>query len=349
MDLASKETGNNFNLLRLFSAFLVLYGHGHMLHQVPLNTDLSHVLGLYIFFTISGFLIASSWSNDPNVVRYFVRRSWRIFPALIVVILLTVLVLGPLISTLSSDEYFNHPVTHQYLKNIFLRIYYELPGVFNENLYPNSVNGSLWTLPIEFSLYMSIVIIGVLIPNGRLSSALLFGVCLSLTLLGPTLSSDAIFIYGFELKELFVLGGFFGAGAVIYHWNISRYFSVTSFAIVLIVGVFMRQWPSFFAVFVYFMVPFLVICFGSMSSGRLDFFNRADYSYGLYIYAFPVQQTILHLFPELSMFWSISSTFFVTIVFAIFSWHCIEKPALAYKPKRKVKIKENDQAAQYSN
>jgi peptidoglycan/LPS O-acetylase OafA/YrhL len=82
-----------------------------------------------------------SWDKDPFLYRFFIRRSIRIFPALIVCILLSVIVLG---STLSIKEYLSHDATLVYIKNIFLHVSYYLPGVFEHNPLPNAVNGSLW-------------------------------------------------------------------------------------------------------------------------------------------------------------------------------------------------------------
>jgi peptidoglycan/LPS O-acetylase OafA/YrhL len=331
---STSVAGNNFNLLRLFAAFLVLYGHGHALHQVQLRTVLSHELGLFIFFCISGYLIAASWKNDANITRFLWRRSLRIFPGLIVVTVLSVFILGPLVTTLSIGEYFDHGMTFDYLKNITLKIYYELPGVFNSNPYPNSVNGSLWTLPLEFALYLSIMIFGMVYHNAKVTSLVVFISCILMSVSWNFFEFEALHFYRLDVKNLFIMGGYFWGGAVIYHWQLTRYFSTTSFAIVLFIGIFMRQWPSMYAPFLYFILPFLVICFGAMRSEKLEIFNRADYSYGLYIYAFPTQQTLIYLWPELTLMLSIMLTFVVTMILSVISWHVIEKPALSFKPKR---------------
>jgi len=331
------ESGNSFNLLRLFAAFLVLYGHGHDLNKEPLNTVLSHVLGVYIFFAISGYLIATSWAKDPHLLRYFWRRSLRIFPGLIVVTLLTVFVLGPLLTTASLSQYYMHPGTYQYLENILLLIHFELPGVFTTNPFSRGVNGSLWSLPIEFALYISVAAVGLVLPAGRFSSTLMLIACLTVSFLYEQQQLSSMSIYGFQLQQFFVMGFFFWAGAAIYHWQLSRYFNLNTFGVVLIVVIFAQQWPVLAALSLYLSVPFLVLCFGSVSSGKLDFFNRADYSYGLYIYAFPVQQTLTYLFPQWPLWLSISCCLVVTLCFAALSWHLVEKPMLRFKPKRAIK------------
>lgn len=108
---------NNLNALRLIAAGLVLYGHSFVflgLHE-PYFLSWLHLgtLGVYIFFTISGFLVSQSWDRDPHLLRFFIRRALRIFPGLFVCLLLSILVLGPLVSTLPTKDYFFTPSNNQ--------------------------------------------------------------------------------------------------------------------------------------------------------------------------------------------------------------------------------------------
>ncbi len=120
-------------------------------------------LGVVIFFIISGYLIAASWNSDSNLLRYFIRRSLRIFPALIVFTIVAVFILGPLATNLSVREYFSHHLTFYYFSNIFLYINYYLPGVFEKARFVNAVNGSLWSLTIEFFMYTSLAVLSFLV------------------------------------------------------------------------------------------------------------------------------------------------------------------------------------------
>ena len=160
---------NNFDLLRLFGAALVVYGHSYPLTGAaapgfaanPVGT-----IGVKIFFVVSGYLVAQSWVRDSHLVRFAVRRGLRIFPALTVVVLVSVFFLGPVFTSLPLDEYFPHPLTSAYLRNIVLYISYALPGVFEHNTYPAAVNGSLWSLPAEFAMYLlTPLILGVKTKN----------------------------------------------------------------------------------------------------------------------------------------------------------------------------------------
>src|SRR3984893_10721087 len=135
---APAHRSNNFDFLRLIGAVLVIYGHAS-----PLTGTVSPgfaangvaTIGVKIFFVISGYLVALSWLRDGNLARFLLRRCLRIFPALVAVVILTVLVLGPLLTTQPLSAYFNNPLVTFYLRNIALYINYSLPGVFEHNVY----------------------------------------------------------------------------------------------------------------------------------------------------------------------------------------------------------------------
>ncbi|MEF9978673.1 MAG: acyltransferase, partial [Thermomonas sp.] len=150
---------NNFNLIRLFAAWLVIYGHAWAITGsaggdiVTWLTQFKFAGGVAVdvFFFISGFLIAASLERN-DVRSYLASRALRILPALVACVALSVFVLGPLLTT--ATEYWRDPRTWDYLwANATLwSTRYGLPGVF-ASLPRDAVNGSLWTLPIEARLY----------------------------------------------------------------------------------------------------------------------------------------------------------------------------------------------------
>jgi peptidoglycan/LPS O-acetylase OafA/YrhL len=160
---------NNLDALRMIGAFLVIYGHCYALKGMPERHFLSWLplgpLGVYIFFTISGYLVVDSWRRDPNLWRFAARRSLRIFPGLAVCVLLSAFVLGPILTPLPLRTYFTHSQVTDYLANIALDIHYSLPLVFATNPYPHIVNGSLWSLPVEFAMYVIVALVGAVRGN----------------------------------------------------------------------------------------------------------------------------------------------------------------------------------------
>jgi peptidoglycan/LPS O-acetylase OafA/YrhL len=90
------------------------------------------------------------------------KRALRIFPGLLVCTVLSVVVLGPWLTTLDMATYWRNEHTRGYFTNLVLYMTYHLPGVFAQNKLPHAVNGSLWSLPIEFLMYLLLALLGLL-------------------------------------------------------------------------------------------------------------------------------------------------------------------------------------------
>ncbi|MEO8137438.1 MAG: acyltransferase family protein, partial [Betaproteobacteria bacterium] len=159
---------NNFHLIRLGAALLVLFAHSfHLLQRAgdePIGRwfiwlDAS-MLGVITFFFVSGFLIARSWDTRRSLREFLAARALRILPALWVVILVCVFWVGPMVTTLPLAGYFGERDTWRYLiLNALLLTYYKLPGVFQSNPVPG-INGALWTIPLEVVMYIILGALG---------------------------------------------------------------------------------------------------------------------------------------------------------------------------------------------
>lgn len=334
MSLEFNKDANHFNFIRLFGAFLVFYGHSYAIMGSSLNIYLNHEIGIYIFFAISGYLISLSWENDPSIIRYFKRRALRIFPALVVVIVLSILVLGPIMTTLDLKDYFSNTHTANYLYNIVLYISYYLPGVFEHNPIPNAVNGSLWSLPAEFFMYILVAIFGQAKKYTKYVVAFIFIIFVLATIFWARVTPDMLVIYATDFREVIKTGTFFWAGALMFHWNFKRFFTFEYFTLVLLTLLLTYQFTYFYSIASLFLIPFLVLSFGFSNAKVLLLFNKFDYSYGFYIYAFPVQQSLIYLYPNISVPLFLTSAFVTTMTFAALSWHLVEKPILKMKPKK---------------
>ena len=201
---------NNFNIIRIIAAFLVILGH--MYYIMGQEKNLSHfagqpgihTVGVKILFVLCGYFVTKSWLSDAHPGRYAVKRLFRIYPALIVVILLSVFVLGPIMTSLSAGEYFSNANAWRYLKNLILFPTYNLPGVFTKNAYENTVNGSLWTIPVELAIYVLVPLL-TLIPRKRktpLIGAVLLALCLALNICKAYLfPKTQIVVWGNDLLQ----------------------------------------------------------------------------------------------------------------------------------------------------
>lgn len=295
-------------------------------------------LGVFMFFIISGFLVANSLWNSNSIKSFFWKRFLRIFPALAVVLFLATFVLGPLTSTSTLKEYFTRPSTYHYVLG-GLSLYdtqYSLPGVFKTN--PRTgVNGPLWTLPYEWTCYILLVCLMIPLKKRRiLGTALVIVFLMGLRfLIGRYQIFQVINFLNLDSRQLLLFGALFFSGAL--GLELRKYLSFRPIiSILLVLAVcflsYLNKNATFY--FVLLVVPYLTLSLAGapLSQKILTWFSNVDYSYGLYIYAYPVGQTIIHYFHK---YLSVPSLIILTIVFtlpfAMASWYLIEKPALRLK------------------
>ncbi len=337
--MTRQDRDNNFDAVRLLAALMVIVGHAWPLTGMshpPLVAGLKLFdLGVYVFFSLSGYLIATSWARSPRVVPFLLRRVFRIFPALAVLVLVTVLVLGPLVSTLGPGGHFTDPGTWAYLRNLTLVPVYTLPGVFLSNPIEGTVNGSLWTLGPEFLCYLGVLALGVLALRmrhpgwWRVGMTTLVGVALAAALLAPGVAPRG-------MRDFLGVLVFFAGGAVLSELERRGFVGVLRSPVTVLVVV--VAWLAAGALLAeqaavalaWLVLPFLVVAVGSRSIPFVRSAGRfGDLSYGLYLWAFPVQQTVELLAPELPLVADILVVVVVTGALALASWWLVERRAIA--------------------
>ncbi len=298
---------NNFDFLRFFAATLVIAGHSYALlgtYTDPLAVISKGAialgpLGLFIFFIISGFLITKSWLDSPNLVQYFKKRILRIFPGLAVAVLFSILVIGPIVTSLGLRDYFSNSQTWDYLRNIIMQTRLDLPGAFAD-LPVKAVNGSLWTLPVEFWMYIFIAMLGISRLLARKSSIVLFIIVLIIYFQWHIFSqarfTNLVFI-NIAASEFARLGVYFFIGSAIYLYK--RYFVINNTLALLMLALSVASFGTAYSGLIMLIsLSYLTIYVAySPLFNRLRHFGKyGDFSYGMYIYAFPIQQTIVHFF-----------------------------------------------------
>jgi peptidoglycan/LPS O-acetylase OafA/YrhL len=168
---------NNFNLVRLLAAGCVLVSHSWPLSGTPgepferfAGFSLGH-FGVDIFFVVSGFLVTGSLFARRTLGAFVRARALRIFPALTVNAFGTALVIGPLVTALPLAAYFTSPLTWAYavLNSTTWPwgVVWSLPGVFRGLPAGDAVNGALWSLPWELTMYAMLVVLGALALRTR--------------------------------------------------------------------------------------------------------------------------------------------------------------------------------------
>ena len=337
----SEGRNNNLNLIRFCAAFAVLVSHAYPISLgpgavEPLQVYLGQItlgsVSVYVFFVVSGFLITQSFDRSKTVGDWIAGRVLRLYPALIIVLTLTVLVLGPLVTTQPLKQYFSDPGTQSYIpQNASLAfLQYELPGVFQLNPYGGAINGSLWTLVHEVTCYVGVMIVGLM---GVLLSRWRFSVGLALYLagyLGLHVFEQQGHLPG-KLSAFLNLSLPFVLGMVFYVWRNSLQLNWLIGIALIPFAILAKQTPAFFEGFVV-VLAYWTFLLGYLPTGLIQTYNKiGDYSYGIYIYAFPMQQFVVFLFGPVTPVQNIYLAAPPTLLLAILSWHLVEKPALSKK------------------
>lgn len=321
---------NNFDFIRLVSALAVLVSHQFALsgRAEPYPTSF-HSLGgtaVLVFFTISGYLISQSWNRDPHILRFSKRRLLRIWPALVFVTLASAFILGPTVTDLSLEQYLVHRDVWRFLEAAIFTIRYELPGVFENNPLPRAVNGSLWTIPVEVQWYAVLLTAGAVGLLKRKSA-----------LLAATVAFAAYtFILSKDRSFWNELGVFMCAGACLNAYRTTwepRPLSVFV-ALASLAGVFL--WIGYGFVTLFLTLPFAAIWLGTSSTPVLRAAGRfGDVSYGVYLFAFPVQQMVIWWRGGDRFLENLAVSGVLTLLLAFVCWHLVEKQALKLKPSAK--------------
>lgn len=280
--------GNNFDALRLLAALTVLISHqftltGYGQTEVA-GTYLMGTVALFVFFAISGYLVAGSWQSDPNFGRYLIRRMLRMGPGFLGLSLLTEYGL----TAFGITSFPDNPVS--------------------------AVNGSLWTLPYEIVCYLVLAGLALVFPV-RAAAMMTLAILLLLWRFGFEMA-------GCELAMMFCVG------VILRHLPMRRPAVLLGGAIVA--AYIAKNQP--FAILL-LTVPIASVLFGIASWPVVRSAGRfGDFSYGIYIYGFPVQQLGILILGVETPFWIlISTSLLVTAMLAVLSWHFVESPGLKLK------------------
>lgn len=340
-ETAPAHYANNIDGLRLCAALIVIFGHEFSIRgfEQPVIFG-SHVasLGVKIFFSLSGYLIAQSFERDPDAWRFFLRRALRIVPGLTACVLATVFLLGPLATPLGLDAYFRDPSTWVYLWNIAFGFVETIPALFAGNPLPDAVNGSLWSLPPEAAMYGLLLIGGIACSGSLLARAIVtlaaFFVFVAAVCAFGLFGWNETLVYGTRLSAFCVVAGFFCAGALLWQLRARVPLRLDVAAASGLVA-----WLSAGTLLFPLLEP-LALTYGLLAIGLRstpgvrDAARFGDVSYGLYLYAYPLQQLTRQVFgPDTGFVPALGISLCATFLCAFVSWHCIEKRFLRYKPR----------------
>jgi peptidoglycan/LPS O-acetylase OafA/YrhL len=340
---------NNFNLVRLLAAGCVLVSHSWPLSGTPgepferfAGFSLGH-FGVDVFFVVSGFLVTGSLLARSTLGSFLRARALRIFPALAASAFGTAFVIGPLVTRWPLARYLLAPATWTYalLNSVTwpLGVVWTLPGVYAGLPAGPAVNGALWSLPWELTMYFLLAVLGVfavgsaprLGPRGL--RVVLFGIAGAATVgygLNEGFDWSRTFgvVQGLRLTALF----FSAAALQLVRGRVplgGGLFAVAAAALVAIL-----RWQGFALAFYPLALGYVVLWLALVPGGVVRLYNRlGDYSYGFYLWQFPIQQWLVQSFPGITQPQLLFASLPAALGLAAASWHLVEKPALSLKER----------------
>ena len=331
---------NSFGVIRLAMAVAVLFSHSFWFvtgssANEPLHAITGFSLGehaVQVFFLLSGVLVAQSFDKSRSVIDFAIARTLRIFPGLFVCVIATALALGLVVTVLTPQDFIAHPGLKTYLAKTLTLVSgsASLPGVFETLPVPGLFNGSLWTLKYEVICYAGLAALGALSlfePRLRVLSIALIAVfaagCAALIPADPANFSPAQNIAYFAIYFATGVFAYLIRERLVIHWMAS--------ALLLALAAFSigKPWQNIATAVA---LGYATLFFGSLTYGRLTKWTRAhDLSFGIYIYAAPIQQTLIQLHPGIDPYTVSAAALLIALPCAHVSWTWIEAPALSWR------------------
>lgn len=316
----SNDRNNNLNIIRFVAAIMVIFSHSYPLAGGAQCYDPLYVLtrgqtglgnfAVCIFFFLSGFLINRTVHKGQSGYSFFRARCLRIFPCLAVVVILCAFMLGCSVTTYSFKEYLTNPGTYQYLVNIVFVPKHSLPGVFETNVGGSAVNGSLWTLRVEFLCY----IVCYVSRKAGLSEKKRMKYLVVPFLLTYFVFYYIIFAESQAWQSALRACGIFYCGMIYYTYR--EFIRINRWAVLLCgVGLAFSTAVHLYDIGLLFCLPY-ILAYLSFGTGIKwsAFGEKAEISYGVYLCAFPIQQTITMLFGGSMLPWL---NFLITLPLAL--------------------------------
>ena len=339
---ALDATRNNFTLVRFVLASSVIYTHSFWRVRGEMGVDdLSWLLGVPIsvyavdgFFFLSGLLVYPSLLRLGHVSRFIVARLTRLWPALAVSVLGSVLV-GLFVTSAAPAAYWSGETLRFLIGNLSLvATSYHLTGV-QCGAEPCVINGSLWTLPWEARCYLALAFLGAIgLAKPQIFARLILPAALAGALLWdvPAVQDAVRRVAGdgavYQLNMFDRLGFAFLLGIAAYIFRDRLKLSWLVLGLLFAANVLAHQIGYGVHVRALF-IGYAVLCFGILTarSGAISA-TMPDYSYGMYIYAFPIMMLIYAIWPTGSYLGLAAANLLATLPVAAVSWHYVEKPAL---------------------
>lgn len=334
----SKGKSNNLNLLRFIAALAVIFSHSYPLSLGAANNDFMTAfsngklgiggIAVGVFFLSSGLLVSKSIERKHDTKKYFKARCLRIFPPLIAVVLISVFIIGPIFTELSLFDYLFNPKTYLYLLNALLIPIHSLPGVFTNNIYGAVVNGALWTLPLEFICYIALFFCFQLKILNKKSMKYTLPLCVIGFILCFYTTIPVFTMMKQYLQPVFIF--YIGMVAYVYRDKIILNGKLAGLLSLVWLALIYTGSAEIAMVFIFPYIILTIVYSVNQCSGKVS--SLGNYSYGIYLCGFPIQQMIVYLFSgEMEAIINFVIAAPIAFLIGIIIYQLIEKPIL-HKP-----------------
>ncbi len=331
----------NVNFIKFIAAVMVILSHSFPLASGTMDNEWFNIItnGQYtmggvavcVFFFYSGLLVSKSLEKSTSAKQYFMKRVIRIIPPLAAVVILSTFIMGPIVTTLPIYRYFVDPRTYLYLLNSILILVHDLPGVFENNSYLSTVNGSLWTLPVEAVCYVACFLLFKLKLHKKLPMKILLVLSILFDILFLILSKQMSLgmIYSMVLPVLMFFAGIF---YYIFRDSIKMDYR---FLIIAILVIIISNFSGTLLLGLYLGFPYILAYTGFCCKRIPELLgNLGKISYGIYLCAFPIQQCLVWSFGgTMNIYGNMLMTLPLSMIVGWFLYEFMEKRLLTHKQK----------------
>ncbi|AEF87703.1 acyltransferase 3 [Delftia sp. Cs1-4] len=342
---------NQLDKIRILAALVVIFSHHYPLTgntppawlETPwLNWSMMGGIGVMVFFCISGYLVTQSWYRQPEFFPFLWKRVLRLWPGMLGSVLCGVFLFGLLSRSQSLAEYLQSTATWHFLwiNLTLIQEYGTIPGAFVKTPNPGAVNGVYWTIPMEFICYLILAGLGL---AGILRKTVLFKILL-LIYIASFLWFENSDITG-RINHWVEYPAFFASGALIalhQEWFRLHGGKLLFYITPLLAAIYFLT--PYTGTSRFFLLSPLIIYLGNLPAKENWLSRLGDPSYGIYLYGYPIAQSVETLWPDMRFLPSLLLTFAFSICAGYASWLLLESRALRWKnnyPNSKKLVNQN--------
>jgi peptidoglycan/LPS O-acetylase OafA/YrhL len=334
-----ERNANNLDLVRLVCACLVIFGHAFVIvddPKYPFGTwDPTAHLGyegfysasvaVKVFFFLSGLLVTNSLLQKNSVGSFLIARFFRIWPALALLMLGTLLVAGFWCSNLSADEFFAHPAVYRHVSdNLLMNFNTYLPGVFVENSHPNQTNGAIWSLRYEVLVCLGLLALFIV---RALRSPLLCSAILVALAINPFLPRPFLYAWAGHNTQVTYLPACFALGA--WFARFKHRIVIGPILIGASIAVFLLLKATPVGPYAFLFSLFVALLYLSALPWIRKLRLPGDFSYGTFLWGFFVQQVVAWKFGSRGLAFNLVLSLAISLCVGALSWFFLEKHAIA--------------------